>query len=155
MTGPGFWERWASWKSSTPEQNVRGRTRTELERLLAVDQVCLPIVWIHCLSCMNFEFWQWNQFTHVLFPLKDHPPVLSYEELTTVRKNLQTSNVEVDKEYIRETWRPVFRRHFLKRRLQRALDCRKGFYLYHQGLPNEVSFNLLSIKTSISEVIFE
>ncbi|CAG0918822.1 unnamed protein product [Notodromas monacha] len=71
----------------------------------------------------------------------EHAPMLSYEELTTVRKNLQTVNVDVDKDFIRETWRPVFRRHFLKKRLQRAIDCRKGFYMYHQGLACELDCN--------------
>ncbi|KAJ4443729.1 hypothetical protein ANN_05507 [Periplaneta americana] len=70
--------------------------------------------------------------------LQKHPPSLSYDELTTVRKNLQRSSVEVDNEYIRETWHPIYRRHFLKQSLARAYDCRKGYYLYHQGLETEV-----------------
>lgn len=61
-----------------------------------------------------------------------HSPSLSYDELTTVRKNLQRSNVEVDTDYIRETWYLVYRRHFLKQAQNRAQDCRKGFYLYSQ-----------------------
>lgn len=32
---------------------------------------------------------------------KKHPPTLSYDELTTVRKNLQRGNVEVETDYIR------------------------------------------------------
>uniref|UniRef100_A0A1L8E013 Dynamin-like GTPase OPA1, mitochondrial n=2 Tax=Nyssomyia neivai TaxID=330878 RepID=A0A1L8E013_9DIPT len=59
-----------------------------------------------------------------------HPPTLSYDELTTVRKNLQRSGLEVDTEYIRETWYPVYRRHFLKQALLRAYDGRKAYYLY-------------------------
>lgn len=61
-----------------------------------------------------------------------HPPTLSYDELTTVRKNLQRSNVDVETDYIRETWYPIYRRHFLKQSLSRAYDCRKAYYLYSQ-----------------------
>lgn len=39
-----------------------------------------------------------------------HTPMLSYDELTVVRKNLQRNNVEVETDYIRETWYPVYRR---------------------------------------------
>ncbi|GAB0087005.1 Dynamin [Sergentomyia squamirostris] len=59
-----------------------------------------------------------------------HPPTLSYDELTTVRKNLQRNGLEVDTEYIRETWYPVYRRHFLQRSLLRAYDGRKAYYVY-------------------------
>lgn len=38
-----------------------------------------------------------------------HSPTLSYDELTTVRKNLQRGNVEVETDYIRETWYPIYR----------------------------------------------
>ncbi|XP_031635853.1 dynamin-like 120 kDa protein, mitochondrial isoform X3 [Contarinia nasturtii] len=61
-----------------------------------------------------------------------HLPSLTYDEMTAVRKNLQRSNIEVETDYIRETWYPVYRRHFLKKALSRAYDCRKGFYLYSQ-----------------------
>jgi optic atrophy protein 1 len=71
--------------------------------------------------------------------LQKHSPSLSYEEIMTVRKILQRSNIDVDNEYVRETWHPVYRRHFLKQSLARAYDCRKGYYLYHQGLESEVS----------------
>lgn len=73
---------------------------------------------------------------YVLF--QKHSPSLSYDELMTVRKILQRSNIDVDNEYIRETWHPVYRRHFLKQSLARAYDCRKGYYLYHQGVESEV-----------------
>lgn len=71
---------------------------------------------------------------------KKHPPTLSYDELTTVRKNLQRGGVEVETDYIRETWYPVYRRHFLKHALTRAHDLRKSYYLYTQQNENfEVS----------------
>lgn len=69
-----------------------------------------------------------------------HQPMLSYDELTTVKKNLQRSNIEVETDYIRETWYPIYRRHFLRQALARAYDCKKAYFLYtQQGTECEVS----------------
>lgn len=89
----------------------------------------------------------------LFFLLQKHPPTLSYDEVTTVRKNLQRINVDVDMEYIKETWHPVYRRYkhsyhwhfrhfllidtfilrfFLNQALSKAFDCKKLYYLYHQ-----------------------
>lgn len=73
-----------------------------------------------------------SELDKILYSDDKHPPMLSYDELTTIRKNLQRCNVEVDNEYIREVWHPVYRRHFLKQAIGKAYDCRKAFYLYHQ-----------------------
>lgn len=77
-----------------------------------------------------------NELDKILNSDSKHLPTLSYDEMTAVRKNLQRSNVEVDTDYIRETWYPVYRKHFLKQALSRAYDCRKGFYLYSQQQGN-------------------
>lgn len=68
-------------------------------------------------------------------------PLLNDEELTTVRKNLETTGVNIDNEFIQTTWDPVYRKHFLQKSLYKAQDCRKGFYLYHQGLESELECN--------------
>ena len=60
-------------------------------------------------------------------------PVMQLDELTTVRKNLETQAIEVDNEFIRETWYHVYRRHFLQQSLTTAGNCRKGFYYYQKG----------------------
>ena len=81
------------------------------------------------------------------FLILDHcdRAVLSFEELTTVKRNLQTDgNVEVDYELIRETWHPVYRRHFLRKALRRCHDCRRGFFMYSKGIESDVSFRILS-----------
>ena len=70
--------------------------------------------------------------------LQNHKNTLNYEELTTTRQNLQTAGYDVDNEFIRETWYPVYRRHFLKRALNKTYDCRKLFYTYHQNLEEEM-----------------
>ncbi|KAK7028025.1 Dynamin-like 120 kDa protein, mitochondrial [Halocaridina rubra] len=67
-----------------------------------------------------------------------HRNMLTYDEVTAVRKNVQTIGVDVDNDFIRETWHPVYRRHFLRRALAKAYDCRKAFYAYHQGLEGEL-----------------
>ncbi|KAK4288827.1 hypothetical protein Pmani_038166 [Petrolisthes manimaculis] len=67
-----------------------------------------------------------------------HKNTLTYDEVTAVRKNAQSQGVEVDNEFVRETWHPVYRRYFLRRALAKAYGCRKAFYAYHQGLEGEL-----------------
>ncbi|XP_012523904.1 dynamin-like 120 kDa protein, mitochondrial isoform X7 [Monomorium pharaonis] len=78
-----------------------------------------------------------NELDKILYADKKHAPTLTHDELTAVRKNLQRNGLEVDNEFIRETWHPVYRRFFLQQSLARAYDCRKGYYLYHTGHENE------------------
>lgn len=75
-----------------------------------------------------------NELDRILHSNEKHPPALSYDELTTIRNNLQRSNIEVDNEFVREVWDAVYRRYFLNKALGRAYDCRKAFYLYHQQM---------------------
>uniref|UniRef100_U5EJB3 Dynamin-like GTPase OPA1, mitochondrial n=1 Tax=Corethrella appendiculata TaxID=1370023 RepID=U5EJB3_9DIPT len=83
-----------------------------------------------------------------------HSPTLSYDELTTVRKNLQRNNVEVETDYIRETWYPIYRRYFLKQALSRAYDCRKAYYLYtQQGNECEINCNDVVLFWRIQQVL--
>ncbi|XP_055593264.1 dynamin-like 120 kDa protein, mitochondrial isoform X2 [Uranotaenia lowii] len=83
-----------------------------------------------------------------------HSPMLSYDELTTVRKNLQRDKIEVETDYIRETWYPIYRRHFLKQALNRAYDCRKAYYLYsQQGAECDVNCSDVVLFWRIQQVI--
>ncbi|XP_011259398.1 dynamin-like 120 kDa protein, mitochondrial isoform X2 [Camponotus floridanus] len=82
-----------------------------------------------------------NELDKILYADKKHVPTLTHDELTAVRKNLQRNGFEVDNEFIRETWHPVYRRFFLQQSLARAYDCRKGYYLYHTGHENEMECN--------------
>ncbi|KPJ01229.1 Dynamin-like 120 kDa protein, mitochondrial [Papilio xuthus] len=59
-------------------------------------------------------------------------PTLAHDEVVAVRDNLRRRGVEVDNDYIRETWKPVYLKHFLERAQTRARDCKKSFYLYSQ-----------------------
>ncbi|XP_037090147.1 dynamin-like 120 kDa protein, mitochondrial [Pollicipes pollicipes] len=68
----------------------------------------------------------------------EHPPQLGYDEIMAIRNNVKTSSgLEVDNELIRDTWRPVYRRFFLRKALARAYDCRKAFWLYHQDVAEQ------------------
>nr|XP_022908006.1 dynamin-like 120 kDa protein, mitochondrial isoform X1 [Onthophagus taurus] len=78
-----------------------------------------------------------TELDKILYSDEKHPPLLSFDELTTIRKNLQRSNIEVDSDFIREVWRPIYRHHFLKQSLSRTYDCRKAFYMYHQQMDVE------------------
>ncbi|XP_073482459.1 dynamin-like GTPase OPA1, mitochondrial isoform X1 [Aquarana catesbeiana] len=100
MVGPGWKERWISWISRTPEQNIRNETQNELEKMLKVNE--------------------------------DHPAYLASDEVTTVRKNLETRGVEVDPVLIKDTWHQVFRKHFLRSALGHCNLCRRGFYYYQR-----------------------
>lgn len=68
-----------------------------------------------------------------LLSSEGHKNSLALDELTTVRRNLQTQNVDVDYDFIRETWYQVFRTHFFKKALATAQQCKKGFYYYQKG----------------------
>ncbi|XP_053977451.1 dynamin-like 120 kDa protein, mitochondrial [Hylaeus volcanicus] len=82
-----------------------------------------------------------NELDKILYSDKKHAPTLTQDELTTIRKNLQRNGLEVDNEFIRETWHPVYRRFFLQQSLARAYDCKKGYYLYHTGHESEMECN--------------
>lgn len=80
-----------------------------------------------------------SELERILASEVDHKAQLTFEEITTVKRNLQTLGVEVDNDLIRETWHPVYRKNFLQKALSRCHECRRGFYLYNQGLENDVS----------------
>lgn len=57
-----------------------------------------------------------------------HGPALADDELTTVRKNLETISVEVSPDLVTETWSQLYREHFLKQALGNVQECRNAFY---------------------------
>ncbi|XP_052759865.1 dynamin-like 120 kDa protein, mitochondrial isoform X1 [Mya arenaria] len=72
----------------------------------------------------------------LLKPQTNHRPSLSQDEVTTVKHTLQNQSIDVDTEFIKETWYHVFRERFIKKALQQCTDCRKGFYHYQNAIPN-------------------
>ncbi|XP_078725752.1 dynamin-like GTPase OPA1, mitochondrial isoform X2 [Lampetra fluviatilis] len=63
----------------------------------------------------------------------EHTAYLASDEITTVRKNLESRGVEVDAGLIKDTWHQVYRRSFLKKALDHCNLCRRGFYYYQKN----------------------
>ncbi|XP_044144692.1 dynamin-like 120 kDa protein, mitochondrial isoform X1 [Bufo gargarizans] len=73
-----------------------------------------------------------NELEKMLKVNEDHPAYLASDEVTTVRKNLETRGIEVDPVLIKDTWHQVYRRHFLNTALGHCNLCRRGFYYYQR-----------------------
>ncbi|KFM65765.1 Dynamin-like protein, mitochondrial, partial [Stegodyphus mimosarum] len=108
MEGPSFSERWWHWVSKTPEQQLWSSVKHEIEKL----------------------------FSQAHYNTQSHS--LSADELTTIKRNLQASDIEADYDLIKQVWHPLQRKHLLEHSLQKATDCKRAFYLYHQGLDAEI-----------------
>nr|XP_022342606.1 dynamin-like 120 kDa protein, mitochondrial isoform X1 [Crassostrea virginica] len=74
-----------------------------------------------------------GELEKILSAEPDHKSNLNSDELTTVRRNLQTNGIEVTNDFIRETWYHVYRQFFLNKALGQCQECRKGFYYYQKG----------------------
>ncbi|GAB5576560.1 dynamin-like 120 kDa protein [Prionailurus iriomotensis] len=86
-----------------------------------------------------------NELEKMLKCNEEHPAYLASDEITTVRKNLESRGVEVDPSLIKDTWHQVYRRHFLKTALNHCNLCRRGFYYYQRHfVDSEYSFALSS-----------
>ncbi|GFS50699.1 dynamin-like 120 kDa protein, mitochondrial [Trichonephila inaurata madagascariensis] len=101
--------------------------------------------WLHWVS-RTPEQQLWSNIKHEIekmFQLYNNSPnySLTADELTTIRRNLQSVDVEADYDTIKQVWHPLHRKHFLDKSLQKTYDCRRAFYLYHQGLDSEIDCN--------------
>nr|XP_036880064.1 dynamin-like 120 kDa protein, mitochondrial isoform X9 [Manis javanica] len=73
-----------------------------------------------------------NELEKMLKCNEEHPAYLASDEITTVRKNLESRGVAVDPSLIKDTWHQIYRRHFLKTALNHCNLCRRGFYYYQR-----------------------
>ncbi|XP_061594436.1 dynamin-like 120 kDa protein, mitochondrial isoform X4 [Cololabis saira] len=73
-----------------------------------------------------------NELERLLKLHDDHTAYLANDEVTTVRKNLEGRNVEVDPVLIKDTWHQLYRRHFLQKALAHCSLCKRGFYYYQR-----------------------
>jgi len=94
-----------------------------------------------------------NELEKIIFSDYNHSPILSSDEMTTVRKNLQRNGSDVPPEVVKEVWGPVFRRHFLKQSLSKAYECRKSYFLYQQGLDSDVDCNDVVLFWKLQQVL--
>ncbi|XP_076134757.1 dynamin-like GTPase OPA1, mitochondrial isoform X8 [Alosa pseudoharengus] len=73
-----------------------------------------------------------NELERLLKLQEDHTAYLANDEVTTVRKNLESRGVDVDPVLIKDTWHQLYRRHFLQKALAHCNLCRRGFYYYQR-----------------------
>ncbi|XP_067851384.1 dynamin-like GTPase OPA1, mitochondrial isoform X3 [Heptranchias perlo] len=73
-----------------------------------------------------------NELERLLKINEEHTAYLANDEVTTVRKNMEAKNVEVDTILIKDTWHQVYRKHFLKKSLNHCNLCRRGFHYYQR-----------------------
>jgi optic atrophy protein 1 len=69
-----------------------------------------------------------DELSHITNTDEECPDVLSADEITAVRKNLQAKKTDVTDEFIAETWCHVYHCEFLDNALRTAEECRRAFY---------------------------
>ncbi|CAF3486281.1 unnamed protein product [Rotaria socialis] len=114
-TNQNSWKTLVGFQTSTIEEKNRQQCVKELEKVLTSRQ-------------------QLNQTTKANQVLRS---VLDQDELTTVKKNLQSQKVDVSNEFINDTWQRVYKIHFLKQNLTTCFDCRRFFYYYQKGFSDQ------------------
>lgn len=124
LIGPGWKERWVYWTSRTREQHTQNEIKKELDRLLNTSQEGQPA----------------------------HGPELAEDEITAVKRNLQTNNYEASPAEISRVWRPLYRSYFLERSLQGLQECRKGYHHRHL-VRNELECNDLILFWRFSKML--
>lgn len=72
-----------------------------------------------------------NQLKNLFHTDKNHGPYLANDEITTIRKNLEAKGIEVGHEMISDTWKLLYRLHFISDALTRCSSCRREFYRHH------------------------
>ncbi|XP_020820475.1 dynamin-like GTPase OPA1, mitochondrial isoform X2 [Phascolarctos cinereus] len=117
------------------EEALRGRLRdTEavLENMVGPDWKKRWMNWMGRTQEQSVHNETKNELEKMLKCNEEHPAYLASDEITTVRKNLESRGVEVDPCLIKDTWHQVYRRHFLKTALSHCNLCRRGFYYYQR-----------------------
>ncbi|XP_039248602.2 dynamin-like GTPase OPA1, mitochondrial isoform X1 [Styela clava] len=109
MVGPGLMQRWTHWSYRTWDQHQRNEVKNELERIFHGEQA------------------------KEIAQLAKHSPYLANDEITTVRKNLESRGIEVNSQLITETWDKLYRRNFLKYSLSRCSQCKREFFRYQNS----------------------
>ncbi|CAF1432036.1 unnamed protein product [Rotaria magnacalcarata] len=109
------WRKFMGFQQTTIEETYRKLCAKELERILISRQ-------------------QFDQTTKNSYTFRS---TLDFDELTTVKKNLQTQKIDVSNDYITDVWQRVYKVHFLKRNLSTCLDCRRFFYYYQKGISDQ------------------
>ncbi|XP_060083138.1 dynamin-like 120 kDa protein, mitochondrial isoform X2 [Ylistrum balloti] len=118
------------------EESIRSRldqTEAKLKEMTGPGKREQWLHWKHRTADHKNRVATKEELQKILISDKTHKSVIAPDELTTVRRNLQTQGVDVDNEFIKETWYHVYRESFMRKALSQAQDCRKGFYHYQKG----------------------
>ena len=70
---------------------------------------------------------------------KPHPDVLNSDELTTIRKNLQSIGFKTEDSMIESMWSLINRRWFLQMALSKCLSCHKEFFRHNLSTKKLIS----------------
>jgi optic atrophy protein 1 len=97
MQGPGWTDRWLRWRSATDEQNARAAVKMELDRILQAEPVSGAILG--------------RTRTYV----QKHNAALTNEDVTVIRRALETQGVTTSDALIQDTWHHYYRVQFLQR----------------------------------------
>lgn len=111
LTGPSFINRWLTWKSMSQVQKTNCLIMTELAKTIQ---------------------------TNPDKPLQ-YMPQLPEDDLTTIRRNLESKQCVVDDESILQVWKPYQKLMFLNNEMNRANECRKEIPLYEHDIGYDVS----------------
>ncbi|VDN41891.1 unnamed protein product, partial [Gongylonema pulchrum] len=64
----------------------------------------------------------------------DHPQSLLDDDLTIVRRNLESKGLkELHNELIRKQWKLIYRKHFLEKQYRTAIECQDFYPHYKRG----------------------
>uniref|UniRef100_A0A915EGK1 Dynamin-like GTPase OPA1 C-terminal domain-containing protein n=1 Tax=Ditylenchus dipsaci TaxID=166011 RepID=A0A915EGK1_9BILA len=92
-----------------------------------------------------------NELKNILSSNPDHKQSLMDDDVTIVRRNLETKHLsDVPNEVIRQQWRMVFRQHFLERMLQSSQDCQNFYQNYKQGF-NDADIDCHAVITNTEQ----
>ncbi|UJR32977.1 hypothetical protein I4U23_020440 [Adineta vaga] len=115
QTNPSTWRKLVSFQGTTIEEKNRQQCVKELDKVLLSRQ-------------------QLDKTTKTNHAVRS---VLDYDELTAVKKNLQTQKIDVSNAFINDLWQRVYKIQFLKRNLTTCLECRRFFYYYQKGFADQ------------------
>ncbi|XP_065333695.1 dynamin-like 120 kDa protein, mitochondrial [Cloeon dipterum] len=110
-------------------------TEQRLQELLGPSTKDKWIYWKYSTPDQSLRSAIRNELDKILYKDPTHLPILKPDEIITIKGNLQGSvEQDITEPMILETWDSLYRRHFLRNSLQKAYSCRKGYFLYQQGL---------------------
>ena len=107
------------------------KTKNQIENLIGPGWYQRWTRWSNRSNEQNQRLEIKNQLVTLLQGQKQHDVYLANDEITTVRLNLEAQGIEVKPELILDTWKVLYREHFLRNALANCGTCRREFYRYH------------------------